>query len=308
MKILLATDGSHFADNAAAFLAHLPHADKMELEVVSVAEPPFLHGSPEVISWIKKNQEAERESCVSSCDTAADMFAGANAKVSCETLEGHPGRLILKRAKEIDADLIVMGAKGHTLLSRMVMGSVSDFVARNAECSVLVVRHSVLDEGPHKELNICVAHDFSKPSEFAVKQLHDFEWRCNTRFQTLSVLALPTSYVDLPLPFDTTAVRLEAEDSLKEFTKSLKELSDDVTAHVIEAEHAGECIVQFALRNETDLIVVGDTGHNLFGEFSIGGVSNFVLHHAGCSVWIARDRLAKQRSKSESSTAELASH
>lgn len=297
MKILLATDGSRFAENAAAFLAHLPHREPLDLTVLSIAEPPFLHGSQEVIAWIKKNQDAERVRCAEACNNTLEMFAGANAKVTCETLEGHPGRLIVKRAAEIEADLIVIGAKGHTLISRMVMGSVSDFVARNADCSVLVVRHPVLDENRPKELGICVAHDFSKPAEFATQQLGEFDWRCNTRFQTLSVLALPTSYIDLPLPFDTEAVRTEAEASLREYAKSLDELSDDVSVHVIEAEHTGECIVRFAERNESDLIVVGDTGHNLFGEFSIGGVSNFVLHHADCSVWIARDRLAKHQDR-----------
>ena len=43
-------------------------------------------------------------------------------------------------AEELGAGLIVMGGRGLGGMKRASMGSVSDFVARNARCPVLVAR------------------------------------------------------------------------------------------------------------------------------------------------------------------------
>lgn len=53
---------------------------------------------------------------------------------------GNPKIEIVEEAKKQSADLIVVGSHGHTGLERALLGSVSEFVVRNAHCSVLVAR------------------------------------------------------------------------------------------------------------------------------------------------------------------------
>ena len=53
---------------------------------------------------------------------------------------GDPGSSIVAAAAAEQADLVVVGSHGRGRLGRMVMGSVSDHVARQAGCPVLVVR------------------------------------------------------------------------------------------------------------------------------------------------------------------------
>jgi nucleotide-binding universal stress UspA family protein len=53
---------------------------------------------------------------------------------------GHTGRLIAEVAKEVDADLIVVGSHGRRGLNRLLLGSVAETVVREATTSVLVVR------------------------------------------------------------------------------------------------------------------------------------------------------------------------
>ena len=55
---------------------------------------------------------------------------------------GNPGRLICELATNWDADLILMGRRGHSGLSELVMGSVSNYVMHHAPCSVLIVQGS----------------------------------------------------------------------------------------------------------------------------------------------------------------------
>jgi len=47
---------------------------------------------------------------------------------------------ILDAAREWRADLIVLGSRGEKGLRRFLLGSVAEFVARHAPCSVLIVR------------------------------------------------------------------------------------------------------------------------------------------------------------------------
>jgi len=53
---------------------------------------------------------------------------------------GHPAKTIIDFAKKGNYDLIVMGRRGLNPVRRFVLGSVSDKVARHAQCSVLIVR------------------------------------------------------------------------------------------------------------------------------------------------------------------------
>lgn len=56
---------------------------------------------------------------------------------------GSPGRTICQVACEWDADLIVIGRRGYSGLSELLLGSVSDYVIRRAHCSVLTVQSQV---------------------------------------------------------------------------------------------------------------------------------------------------------------------
>jgi len=54
MKVILATDGSQCALEAAWLLAHLPHSDKLELTVLFVSNIPNLHGAGDVAEITKR--------------------------------------------------------------------------------------------------------------------------------------------------------------------------------------------------------------------------------------------------------------
>jgi nucleotide-binding universal stress UspA family protein len=54
-------------------------------------------------------------------------------------LKGDAANLILEKAKDLHAEIIILGSHGHGLLRKALLGSVSEAVLRRAPCNVMVV-------------------------------------------------------------------------------------------------------------------------------------------------------------------------
>jgi len=65
----------------------------------------------------------------------------ANVPAEFVLLEGPAAENILEKAREIEADLIVIGSQRHGRFYRMLFGDTGDELTRNAPCPVLVVPH-----------------------------------------------------------------------------------------------------------------------------------------------------------------------
>jgi len=61
-------------------------------------------------------------------------------RVETRVAEGDPALWILDTARDVGADMIVMGTHGRTVLGRLLMGSVAEEVLRKASCPVMTVK------------------------------------------------------------------------------------------------------------------------------------------------------------------------
>jgi nucleotide-binding universal stress UspA family protein len=144
MKILLATDGSKSSEAAAQALASLFRFPGAEVLVVHVVEPlvysvppQMAPGyAPEMALRIKEQLQQARESA----SATAESLRKVGFKVESRVAEEEIRTAILDIAADWHADLIVLGAHGEKSLRRFLLGSVTEFVARHARCSVLIVR------------------------------------------------------------------------------------------------------------------------------------------------------------------------
>lgn len=289
MRVLLATDGSKHAEQAASLLARLPHAQPMELTVLAVTPMFEFHGSIDVVQWMKRSQEAEALKGQEACQRIEKLFEGADVKIRSQIVEGHPGSTIVEQAGSLGAELVVLGAIGMNTLNRIMLGSVSDFVATHAPCSVLVVRPGQT-EAAHHELKLCLADDTSPPANFALKDLTNFGWGGHTHVDVVNVVVTPFSYSDIPITYDAESVRVTMLEKLNQRLNLYHALSPHVETHAVEASHVGEGLVDFSKRHTSDLLVLGNTGQGLLARFLMGSASRYALRHAPCSVWIARQR------------------
>ncbi|MHB1167812.1 MAG: universal stress protein [Longimicrobiales bacterium] len=75
-------------------------------------------------------------------------------EIEQEVANGDPAEVILQRAEENDADLLVLGTHGQGALARALIGSVSSLVARRARCPVLMVPPRYWQERREREQRI----------------------------------------------------------------------------------------------------------------------------------------------------------
>jgi nucleotide-binding universal stress UspA family protein len=135
------SDGSMAALDLAADVAkarsatlHLLHAvDKVhfpktvQTEYAAAANPTAL---------LKRESAA----AMAELERVAAPLRRRRVKLELSTPIGPAAETIVKRAKRIGADLIVMGTHGRTGLLRVLMGSVAEEVVRNATCPVTTLR------------------------------------------------------------------------------------------------------------------------------------------------------------------------
>lgn len=127
-KVLLAVDGSETSAAAVRAVAERPWPEGSEFMVVSVEEP-----------WTIKSSKLNPQEAVSS---AEQVLASAGLKATGAVFSGNAKEVILDEARKWEADLIVVGSHGRRGFKRFLLGSVSEAVAMNAHCSVVVVRGS----------------------------------------------------------------------------------------------------------------------------------------------------------------------
>lgn len=152
-SVILADDGSAGSRAAAALLTRLPTLAGSGVKVVAVAEvlnATALGFSPAVsgafmTEMLESSTEAKQRLEAATAQTAGILKAAA---ISTETqvLSGDPAHEIVRLARAIDADLIVVGTSGITGVARAVLGSVARNVLINSRSSVLVV-HQPHDPG-----------------------------------------------------------------------------------------------------------------------------------------------------------------
>lgn len=145
-KILLPTDGSKFAENAAKHAIWIASRSGAEIIVLNVIETSSLVGLPaeDLIVRIKEMLKEEGQRSLERIsemviDSEEESKLEKDIKITLKTEEGSPADSILKTIEGENVDLVVMGTSGKHGLDRFLLGSVTEKVVRSAKCPVLAV-------------------------------------------------------------------------------------------------------------------------------------------------------------------------
>lgn len=145
MKILISTDGSEVSRAAIEKCFQIIGApEKTAIKIVSVyevIEPMDISISPEFSQELEDSARTlAEENAELAVAQIKERFPDSNLDLTVRISTGAPDKVIIETAKDWAADLIVIGSHGRGFWSRMLLGSITDSLVRNAPCSVLVVR------------------------------------------------------------------------------------------------------------------------------------------------------------------------
>ena len=135
-KILVGYDGSEAGDKAFGSALSLAKNHGAELWVLTVSRPPDIGDDVETEAVIENSREFHRKLLVPLRRKAEQ----AGVKGHFEVAVGHPAELIISNADQHEVDLIVVGDRGRSKFTRLLLGSVSKTVVQYAGRPVLVVR------------------------------------------------------------------------------------------------------------------------------------------------------------------------
>lgn len=135
-RILVGYDESGPSKRAFEHALELAKRFGAELLVVSVVRIPESGLLAEVEGVIDSAEEHFKEELTRMRERALEM----GVKLASEVVAGHPAEQLVHLAELRHADLIVIGSRGRSKVSRWMLGSVSERVLRYAHCPVTIIR------------------------------------------------------------------------------------------------------------------------------------------------------------------------
>jgi nucleotide-binding universal stress UspA family protein len=287
MKILVAYDGSACADAALDDLRRAGLPADAQIKILSVIE----HWLPapsglEIVEGIDRNQEY----------MALALRGGARLvsmepgwDVKSESGAGSPATVIIEKADEWDADLIVVGSHGKSGLGRFFFGSVSQKVLNEARRSVRVSRGRI--EEPDTPVRLIIGVDGSEDAEAAVEAVAARKWPAGSEARIVSgTWAAPQLKSHRMVGPITNWILEEKARVRKMVDKDIARLTDAglKTEAVVKDGEPKSLLIGEAESWGADCIFVGARGLGRVERFMLGSVSSAVAARAHCSVEVAR--------------------
>jgi nucleotide-binding universal stress UspA family protein len=136
-KILHANDGSEPAFHALSLALAIAKQNASELHMVCVEEIDYM---PEFIEEVREETGTAARRFHNVLQRARAMAEERHVKLHTHVIAGHPVRDIVELAEKLKAELLVIGATGHSALYERLIGSRADRVVQLAHCPVLVVK------------------------------------------------------------------------------------------------------------------------------------------------------------------------
>lgn len=217
-----------------------------------------------------------------------EKLSHAHASVATMLAVGDPAECIVRAAEANEADLIVMGARGHH--RDFSVGSVSQKVVALTLSDVLVVRaHAPTPDTADEAFKALITVDGSEGSEAGITSFMTKLRAERAAIHLIHVVEpLPALWEVGPRNESVMAPLARRAETLLGQAASL------LAARGLESQsewHYGspaEHILETARRRECGLIVVGSHGHSPLAQLLLAPLTHRILRHAPCSVLCAR--------------------
>ena len=136
-KILHANDGSEHAFHALTVALAIAKQNESDLHMVSVEEIDYM---PEFVEEVREETRTAARRFHAVLQRARAMAEESHVNLKTHVVAGHPVRDVVILAADLNVELLVIGARGHSALYERMVGSRADRIMHLAQCPVLVVK------------------------------------------------------------------------------------------------------------------------------------------------------------------------
>ena len=266
-KLLVCTDGS---ENSRAALDEALRQAQVDgslvylLQVVQII-PEFEAAAPDLMARVSEEARTELEAAKAAAqESGVVMETRLRRSVSVFSA-------ILQEAEQIQPDMIVMGRYGLTGLSRLLLGSVTARVIGHSPFNVLVIPKGAMVGFDR----ILIASDGSPSSQAAFQEALAL---ARARESKIFGVSVATEEGEIP----------RAEEIVKQMLAAANQAGVPFQGVMPQGQPADDGIIQTAIRNEVDLIVVGSHGRTGLRRLLMGSVTERVIGQSPCPVLVVK--------------------
>jgi nucleotide-binding universal stress UspA family protein len=266
-KLMVCTDGSDEGQNAVAVALELARACDSQVIAVQVLHvvPEFQAVAPDLRATLAKGVQEN----MAVIKAAADKLGVALKTVVPEGQMPHAA--IVATAEKIRPDLIIMGRCGKTALARILMGNVTARVIGHSPINVLVVPRG----GMVGFQRILVASDGSSYSQAAWELALAMAKQAKSRL--IGVAVAPEE-----------GAIIEAQAIIRRMLTAASLAGVPMKGVNPQGVAPDTGIVQQAIKNEVDLIVVGSYGRTGLKKLLMGSVTERVIGGSPCPILVVK--------------------
>lgn len=143
MKIVLGVDDSACSEAAVQWVKRMSWPRDTTVFVLSVARPPvgaYAEAYVPQPNFVAQVMEQEVRLHQELSTRIERTLQAAGFTTTARVAEGDPRVTLVEAARAERADLIVIGSHGRSGISKLLLGSVANYVVTHAPCSVVVVK------------------------------------------------------------------------------------------------------------------------------------------------------------------------
>lgn len=235
-----------------------------------------------------------REEVTAELQRQAEASGAANVPLDLDAAEGDPVAVIVERALDSRADLVVVGSHGRSGFNRLLHGSTAEQVLLKAPCPVLTVPPRAPGHAPSDLLfrRILCGMDFSPAALQGLGFALDLGRQADGRVTVLHVLEwLAEEEPRAQAHFNVAEYRTYLINDARERLDALVAAEARTWCTIETAVTAGRAyrqILKAAVEDGTDLIVLGAQGRGGLGLALGGSTTHQVVRAAQCPVLTVR--------------------
>jgi nucleotide-binding universal stress UspA family protein len=293
-SIVVATDFSPTASLALDRALELARAREAKIVLAHVVSYRAFAGGSARLGLLAPDVDRQiRDASQSHMQELEERVRAAGVEVEVELEMGPAARTIATVATKFDAELIAVGARGHSAFEHLLLGSTAEGIVRCAACPVLTVHPE--DRDPLHPLEcVVVPTDFSEDAGQAAAEVARLFPQPGGSARVVLV------HSDYMPPFlermlrDTGAaetpfaeVKTQLEAKLEPMAESLRARGMQVETLVMSGEPA-TVITEVAAASGADLVAMGTRGRSGLEHLVLGSTAERVVQHAGCPVLTVR--------------------